>query len=66
MRNPIKTVAAKLETSAKAEVQERVRTHFQDNKRTYIACGITAVVVAGITTRTARPVVNVTVVNHLV
>ncbi len=62
-RNPVKAAAEKLETSVKTGVQERVRTHFQENKRTYIACASTAIVVAAISRK--QPVVHVTVVNNL-
>lgn len=63
MRNPIKAAVSKVETSVKTGVQERVRTHFEENKRTYIACASTAAVVFVITSR--KPVINVTVVNNL-
>ncbi len=62
-RNPVKAAAEKIETSVKSGVQERVRTHFEENKRTYIACASTAAVVYMITSR--KPVIHVTVVNNL-
>ena len=57
MRNPIAIAKDHVESKVKTSV----KTHFVENKQTYIACASTAAVVAAVVSRTHRPVINVTV-----